>query len=65
MEGHCCCLHSALTISLYTKQLPIAYFSPVFVLQAELILIFAQRKCIVGSHNALTLTRQGFVSNYL
>lgn len=48
MKGHYCCLHFALLISLHTKQLPIAYFPPVFVLQAELLLIFTQRNVLLG-----------------
>lgn len=54
MEGYYCCLHFALLISLSTEQLAIAYFSPVFLLQTELLLIFTHRKTVVGSHPVLT-----------
>jgi len=57
-------LRFALLISLSTEQLPVAYFSLVFLLQAELLLIFTQRKHIVGSHTALMYGRQGFRSNH-
>lgn len=43
MERHYCHLYFALLISLSTKQLHITYFSPVFLLQAELLFIFRQK----------------------
>lgn len=53
MEGHYCHLNFALLISLSTEQLAISSLLPLFLLQTELLLIFAQKKHTGGSHTKL------------
>lgn len=53
MEGHYCHLHSALLTNLSTEQLAISSLLPFFLLQIELLLIFAQRKHAAGSHTSV------------
>lgn len=61
MEGHYCCLHFALLISLSTDQLPIIYFSPMFLLQAELLLFLHKEVyCWESSCTDIEQTRISF-----